>query len=285
VQATLTENMPAAHYHADPCPTPSLSASVASELIRRSPLHAWLKHPRLGNARRESTPEMTRGTLIHATVLGKGAEGIRFLSFDNYRTKAAQEARDEALQLGFTPVLEKEADDAIKVASDIRDALKAAGLVLDGISEAVAQWTEDTPAGPVACRGMLDHVKPHAGQVIDLKTCRSAHPKAIKAHIRDYGYGVQASAYTSAMEKVYPDLAGRIDYVWVFIEELPPGARSRVTITVARPDGAMRELGRRQWGRACETWARCLRDDCWPAYTTGGVMVSPDQWEIDEETP
>jgi hypothetical protein len=39
-----------AEYHADPCAQPSLSASIARELIHKSPLHAWQVHPKLGNS-------------------------------------------------------------------------------------------------------------------------------------------------------------------------------------------------------------------------------------------
>ena len=32
-------------YHADPCPEPSLSASIANVLLQRSPAHARIQHP------------------------------------------------------------------------------------------------------------------------------------------------------------------------------------------------------------------------------------------------
>ena len=37
--------IPAADYHADPCEVPSLSASIASLLVNRSPFHAWSAIP------------------------------------------------------------------------------------------------------------------------------------------------------------------------------------------------------------------------------------------------
>src|SRR5215831_5713580 len=39
--------MPAAQYHADPCPTPSLSASIIKLICLDSPAHAWTAHPKL----------------------------------------------------------------------------------------------------------------------------------------------------------------------------------------------------------------------------------------------
>ena len=40
-------SLPDDAYHADPCPGPSLSSSVAKLMLDRSPLHAWHAHPRL----------------------------------------------------------------------------------------------------------------------------------------------------------------------------------------------------------------------------------------------
>ncbi|WP_242401117.1 hypothetical protein [Acetobacter okinawensis] len=40
-------DLPEAQYHADPCPTPSLSNSVARILLDESPMHAHFSHPRL----------------------------------------------------------------------------------------------------------------------------------------------------------------------------------------------------------------------------------------------
>ena len=47
--------MPARDYHADPGETPTLSASIAKRIVNESPLHAWLKHPRLGGLPDEPT--------------------------------------------------------------------------------------------------------------------------------------------------------------------------------------------------------------------------------------
>src|SRR5438132_1009339 len=85
-----------AEYFADPCEQPSLSVSIATELILRSPLHAWQIHPRLGGLRRPTTEAMENGTLIHALLLGKGENRIAVLDVKDFRTNAAKEARDAA---------------------------------------------------------------------------------------------------------------------------------------------------------------------------------------------
>ena len=44
-------DIPPREYHADPCPAPSLSRSIAKLLVERSPAHAYAAHPRLGGPR------------------------------------------------------------------------------------------------------------------------------------------------------------------------------------------------------------------------------------------
>lgn len=277
-------SMSAAEYHADPCPTPSLSSSVAHTLVNKSPLHAWLEHPKLGGVREEASAGQAHGTLIHALVLGTGLDCVEVIDAQNYRTKAAQESRDAAIEAGKTPILRRELDDARAVAADISEELAERGISLTGQSEQVAMWEEQTEAGPILCRGMLDHVILSADSaiILDLKTRRSAHPKACAAHVLDYGYHVQRAAYVSAVEKIRPDLAGRVDFLWLFVEELPVGSPKRVVLTVARPDGLMREIGEAKWKQACERWAACLASGNWPAYSEDAVMLEAPAWAAKE---
>ena len=57
----------AEEYHADPCPTPSLSSSIARTLLASSPHHAWWEHPRFNPGRvREEDEKFDLGTAAHA---------------------------------------------------------------------------------------------------------------------------------------------------------------------------------------------------------------------------
>ncbi len=271
----------AREYHADPCPAPSLSSSVANVLLTKSPLHAWLRHPRLGGQAGEATDATDRGTLIHSLVLGTPFPG-RVIDCEDFRSKPAREARDNALSLGLIPVKVGDMDPLERVAGAIKDEIEYAGIRLLGHSEAVATWEEDSPVGPVSCRGMLDHVWMNdiGAGVFDLKTCRSAHPRACEKHVVEYGYDLQAAAYVSAIETIRPDLAGRVSFTWLFIEELPG---FRVALTVATLAGSMWERGRRRWARAVELWANCLAADKWPTYSAEPVRLECPAWAMDAE--
>jgi hypothetical protein len=68
-------DMSAVDYFADPCPSPSLTQSVAKRLIDRSPLHAWTIHPRLNPAFEADDPtKYDIGNIAHRLLLGRGKE-------------------------------------------------------------------------------------------------------------------------------------------------------------------------------------------------------------------
>jgi hypothetical protein len=81
-------------YHADPCPEPSLSASLA---LRARDVDAGTRsalHPRLNPAAVAHQAEhFDIGTVAHAAFL-EGRDVVAILEFDDFRTKDARAARD-----------------------------------------------------------------------------------------------------------------------------------------------------------------------------------------------
>lgn len=261
-------------YFADPCDAPSLSASIARTLLDRSPLHAYHEHPRLGGNRRAPTKEMDRGSLVHKLVLGAGAELV-IVDAKDWRTKLAQEERDAARDDGKIPVLIGAHDDAVAAAFEITKRLGDLGVELAGSSEVSLVWEDASATGKVWARGRLDHLE--GATISDLKTCRSAHPRACAKHVIDYGYDIQRAAYVRGLERVRPDLAGRVDFRFLFVEPEPPYA-----VVVARLDGVLRERGERRWEQAIARWALCLRRGSWPAYADEPVILESPGWLLAE---
>ena len=98
-------DLDAAAYHADPCPEPSLSSSIGKLIVGRSPLHAKCAHPRLNpDYQPRESGKFDLGSTVHKLILGKGAEVVA-IEADDWRTKAAKEARDTARGDGKTPML------------------------------------------------------------------------------------------------------------------------------------------------------------------------------------
>lgn len=263
----------AEQYFADPCAVPSLSASIAKVIDEESPLHAWTRHPRLGGMKRKATNAMNNGSLSHALLLGKGKD-IEVIDASDYRTKAAQQARDAASEAGKIPVLADAYEEAREASDTIRQRFAEKGIVLDGASELSAFWTERLLDGTeVQCRGMLDHMT--LPRIVDVKSTKSAKPDACRRSIETYGYAIQHAAYVSAVEHIRPDLAGRVDFIFAFYETEPP-----FDVVPVRLSGAFRQLGERAWKRAVETWERCLRTAKWPGYVSGVIELEPSPWTL-----
>jgi hypothetical protein len=269
--------MPAAEYHADPSPTPSLSASMAHTLLSRSPAHARLAHPRLGGVPRAATAAMEKGTLVHDMLLCGSQVAAEIIPADNYRTKAAQQQRDDALAAGLVPVLEREFAELLAVAAKLTAKLAEAGIAFDGQAEGVALWEErDDEGRPVPCRARLDHWR--APRIDDLKTTASARPKDCVRSIFEYGYATQAAAYLSAVEHLWPELAGRASFRFVFVELAEPCLFTAVELA-----GSALAVGRSQWRRAVNLWSRCLRTGEWPGYVEGVYRAEARPWDLRDE--
>ncbi len=284
VQAARIVECTQDEYFADAfCAAPSLSQSIARVLLAKSPLHAWAAHPRLGNvvprSEREPTKAQIHGTVLHALLLGKGEESVRVLPYDNYKTKAAQEAKADVVAAGCTPIIERDFAEAQVAADAIRMRLAEQGCVFEGGQPEVAiEWHEEGPEGFVLCRGRLDYliVGDNFAKIIDPKKITSADELTCMRHADDYGYHTQAAAYTSAVEALYPHVRGRVEFCFAFMELEAPYC------AVPRPVDAMsRWVGEQQWNRAVTTWGQCMSTGIWPGYPAMPLSVSP--WTMRQE--
>jgi exodeoxyribonuclease VIII len=140
--------------------------------------------------------------------------------------------------------------------------------------ERVAVWQE---AG-VLCRARIDAFDERTGTIYDVKTTRLATDVALERSVRDYGYHVQAAAYTSAVEHLEPVLAGRVRFVLLFVET---DTWEVVPVDLA---GDLRELGARRWRRAVDAWGRCLKAAEWPGYATKEIKtLNVSQWAMTQD--
>jgi hypothetical protein len=250
---------------------PAFSASVAKTLISRSPLHAKVA------ASEKPSKILDRGTSIHRLVLGKGKD-FAVIQHSDWRTKDAQAQRDAARAQGLIPVLAHEFEDYCNAAESIRVQLADRKLVLDGESELAIEWEEQTPHGPVLCKGMLDHVWLDTGIILDLKVTENAAPSSVERTSENLNYAIQHAAYTRALTALEPDLAGRVAFAFAFCEPEPPHA-----INLCEPDGIFRELGERRWVRAVHTWAECTKTNHWPGYGPAVNPLTSPSWALARE--
>lgn len=270
--------MSEATYHTDPCPQPSLSASVAKQLIGASPLHAWMKHPK--NPKAEGflpSSVMNIGKAVHAAVFG-GAD-IEWIDADSFRTRDAKEQRDDALQAGLIPILDKDRTVIQKMAVICRERFQD---LYGGPyhAERVAIWRCPRTGG--WRRSMLDTSAMEAPIIVDLKTTKSAidDESAIKRIFAD-GHHIQAAAYEEAMEQLNPEWEGRVQFYFQYQEQNAPYALSR---PIEMGESAM-TFGREQWRAAGAIWDACVQKGEFPAYGMTPTEAMPPvwlmtQWEI-----
>lgn len=273
----IYRNVPAVDYHADCCPEPSLSRSIAQTLLTQSPWHAWHCHPRLSpTALQENTRRLDLGTIAHALLIGQG-RSCEEIHFNDYRSNAAKERRDLARADGKTPVLSCDLAAAtlmVEVARRQLAAIRGCEALFDptaGEGEVVIAWQEDEETW---CRAMLDWLPTDRRVWADYKTTiGSANPLGLGRRVADQGYELQAAFYEAALTAIEPDCAGRISPVFIFQEIEPPFAISAITL-----DEEAMTVGRKKFERALAIWRECLATNTWPAYPRTVTPVIYPSW-------
>jgi len=266
--------MSAAAYYGDPCPTPSLTQSIAKVLLDQSPAHARLSHPRLNpNYEPYSNRAMERGTAAHALLIGRGKDLV-VIEAPNYQTKAAKQARDDALSVGRSPVL---ADDYETASAMVEAARRQLGMI-DGCEaafdrghgELVLAWREED----LWLRTQIDWTDPQDRVIWDYKTTQtSAAPHRLATSVPDKGLDIQAGTYERGLCTLWPEAYGRWSYRFVLQEVEPPFALSVVEL----PEGAL-TMGRKKLSMAIDMWRRCTEAKFWPAYPLAIVRPGFPAW-------
>lgn len=266
-------DIPAAEYHADPCPSPSLSASIVQTLNEQSPAHAKTAHPRLNpNAKSDEGTELDLGAAGHA-LLFEGQNRIVEVSANDWRTKVAQEARDTARAEGKHPILTHKVPalyamvDAARRKWNECDDLKGFRLE-NGKSEQTIIWQEDG----LWMRCKPDYMATNRRLIVDGKfTKTSAHPAAFCNQIERMGYDSRGSFYLrgNAATGGFPDAK----YVYLIQEITPPYATAFIGLAPS-----MVALGDMKVAQAISTWRHCLQNDTWPDYGKSIAWAEAQGW-------
>lgn len=229
---------------------------------------------------------LDRGDVMHMMTLGVGKRISVILSADlgkggKYTTARSKELRDAARAAGKIPVKEPDMVVYRRCVDAIRARLAAAGHVLDGRSEIAIEWWEPSAHGPVQCRTMLDHlvllaadglqatippeppvtIRPVFAKVFELKFPDDANPDRSERTADALSYRIAHAARLRALDALFPSIAGRIEYRFLFCETHRPYAFWDPT-----PTGAFTELGRREWRTAVNLWAAGLKSGRWVGY-------------------
>lgn len=264
-------NLTRDNYHADPCPTPSLSSSIAQIILEQSPLHALLAHPRLNaNFQPEESSKFDLGSAAHLMLLERREDAIVRVQADDWRTKAAKDARVAAQANGQFAVLERQFGDIVKMCNAAQDFLvttELGDILATGDAEQSALWQE----GEYWYRARPDLLSTDRKIILDYKSTSSAAPDFIAKQIGRMGYDMQAEFYSRGVEK----LTGIAPtFVFLFQEVTAPYACSLISLS-----NTYREVGKLKVQRAMALWEKSLSTGSWGAYSSKILYCEPKPWD------
>jgi hypothetical protein len=269
--------IPAATYHADPCPVPSLSASIAKKLCLASPLHAHHDHPRLNPAAvPDEADHFDRGTAAHAVLLEGGGDVV-MVDAPDWRTKAAQAARQAARESGKTALLTKDVAEVIAMVGALRGQLDrhvdgGAAMFTAGEPEQTIVWIED---GDLWCRARVDWLRTDPYAIDDYKTTSaSANPDQWARTMFAAGHDLQAAFYLRGLRAITGE---RLDdpaaFRFAVQETFPPYAASVIALN---PDAML--LAEKKVLYALEAWRTARASGDWFGYPRRTAYATLPAW-------
>lgn len=263
-------------YLADPSEQPSLTASVARDLLATAPKKVWLETQRLNpDYVRKDADKFNIGTAAHALFVG-GGEPLVIIDADDYRTKLTREAKASAQLDGKTPILAHQYECTLEMAAAAtvqfqqNEEIAAALIAPETLCEASVFWDE---AG-ISCRCRPDFYCAIEGArpiVVHYKTTGIGQtPWTLSRYAASLGWEITAAHYHAGIKA----LTGRVPAQYFAVQEQAPP----YLCLTAKLDTGFVQVGEMRRKRAIQIWARCLRENDWPGNITTTVTVDCPPW-------
>ena len=253
-------------YHADPCPEPSLSSSVAKVLIDRSPLHAMLRHPRLNADYVEGEPSaaMRIGKAAHGAFLEGNTDKIDVVDVEKWNTNDSKAARDASLAAGNTPLNMPEYEKFLP----IYEALKRQVELPLGKPEQTVIWQDEG----IWCRARVDWFPTGAYPTFyDLKcTDLPATPEGWGRN-QIWEYAMQWGLYGRGMSALTRTSTLGMSFV---VQEMKPPYEC----SIFELDDQGKDYAEQLADAAINLWADCLKRNHWPGYPKGPTVIETPAW-------
>jgi PDDEXK-like uncharacterized protein DUF3799 len=251
----------------------SLSCTEARRMLDCPARYLW--HKRNGE---EHKADFDFGKAAHRAVLGVGEEVV-VVDAEDWRTKAAQQHRDEARAAGMVPLLSRDAETVIAMATALRQHPIASRLLaVPGAPERTLLWADDRTG--LMRRARLDWLpeRPEVGRMIawDYKTTKCAEPRAFARSVASYEYHQQAAWYLDGIRTLFG--AGDAAFLFIAQEKQPP-----YLVTVCELDAVALEVGRQRNDRAIDRFIECTQTGEWPGYSTEIELITLPAWAERED--
>ncbi|MGW5197312.1 PD-(D/E)XK nuclease-like domain-containing protein [Streptomyces spiralis] len=252
------DGLPADEYHADRTTISSTGLRALLPPGCPAQYHYDREHPQ------PPKREFDLGHAAHSEILGDGPD-IDVLDFNNYLTKDAREARDEARAMGVVPLLRREYEQIEAMVAAIRQHPIAGPLFAPGtgVAERSMYWTD--PATGVRCRIRPDWLRHREENgrliVVDVKTARAVDPAALQRAVYEHGYHAQAAFYLAGIRALGLHGDQEPAFIFVFQAKTPP-----YLVHLVELDFPALALGAARNERALRIYAECERTGVWPGF-------------------
>jgi len=247
-----------AEYHADPAVSASHLHAVA-----KSPYHYWSRYLDPKRSAPVPTAAMKLGSLVHCAVLEPDELAKRYAVCLPRNTKAGKEMAAEMEASGIEAVTATDMEQAMAMASAVRQHPYAAALLSHGKAEQ-SFWFDDAQSG-LRCKCRPDWLD--GSTVVDLKTTTDASPAAFARSVASFRYHVQADHYLAGVP------ADR--FLFIAAEKTYP-----FCVAVYELDAEAMKAGETLRRQNLQTIADCRAIDEWPGYSTICETLSLPNWAL-----
>jgi hypothetical protein len=246
---------------------PALSSGVAHTLLSESPMHARMAQ----QSERAGSSEADIGTYAHAMLLEGGHTALEVIDAEDWRTKAAKEARDIARATGKLPILQKkvaEVEQMVKAAREFIAGSAVSSVFNSGAAERTIVWQE----GDIWLKARPDWLSDDF--LLHFKTTTaSVNPRAFSRIVAGSGYDLAMLFYVRGLNAVLPD--NQVNHLILAQEQFAPYACKLFDLSSAKADIAERRVE-----RAIQTWGECLATNVWPSYDGQIHTIDVQGWEL-----
>lgn len=263
----FVHGMPNDAYHAHPA-----IGSTGLKTLARSPAHFYGQHIDPKRPKREATPAMKAGTLLHCVLLEPSEVDARYVVRPDgldARTKAGKEWMESA---SGREIVTSEALALAKLqAASLRAFPDVGALLSDGEAEVSVFWIDPETGAHCKCRPDFVAQAGRGVILVDAKTTQDASPQNFPRSVWNFGYHLQAAHYSEGYERAtgVPVLG----MVFAAVEADYPHAAAAYMLS----DEAF-ERGRIERRRLLSLYADCLARDQWPAYSSAIEPINLPAW-------
>jgi hypothetical protein len=248
---------------------PELSSTEARLLLQSPAKYRWRKdNPPLI----DDSPKFDIGKAVHAKVLGQGAEVV-VVDADDWRSRAARDARQEARDAGKAPLLTREFE-AVNAMAESVLAHPTGKALLSQPGDTEVSLFADVDGVPTRSRfDFLPDRTERRTVAVDLKTTVDASKRAFESSVARYEYAVQRAWYLDDLRVI----TGESDAEMVFlaVEKEPP-----YLVAVYQVPSVWADKGHVMAARARSVWAQCNSAGEWPGYAPTIQLLDEPTWHV-----